>query len=194
MGNTIARCEEAQEQPEEQEVESDQKEEDSSEQSEAGGDDGGEEEEEEEEEPKPDVKVDTAPFDVRFPGTNQARHCYARYNEYHKCIKQKDEEDESCKFYAKAYRAICPGEWVEKGTSSGIWAPGLDGGECQLLASMSSTAQQRAGRSGQGTVNSRSRQATSQQHHLAKALGNWPGGWGMPDPGRPPVSVMAETT
>ncbi|KAK9837618.1 hypothetical protein WJX74_001546 [Apatococcus lobatus] len=142
MGNTVARCEEAQEEPEEQQAESDQEESqdsqdsqdqqgESSQESDAadgGGDDADAEEEEEEEEPKPEVKVDTAPFDVRFPGTNQARHCYARYNEYHKCIATKDEEDDSCKFYAKAYRAICPGEWVEKwneqrdaGTWPGRW-------------------------------------------------------------------------
>ena len=27
----------------------------------------------------------TAPFDARFPTTNQAKNCYTRYNEFHKC-------------------------------------------------------------------------------------------------------------
>ena len=28
--------------------------------------------------------VKTAPMDFRFPTTNQAKHCYTRYNEFHK--------------------------------------------------------------------------------------------------------------
>lgn len=89
----------------------------------------GEGEEEEEEEPAPpEVKVESTPFDVRFPGTNQARHCYTRYNEYHKCAKQNGEDDERCSMFRKAYRSICPGEWVERwneqreeGTWPGRW-------------------------------------------------------------------------
>ena len=42
------------------------------------------EEEEEEEEPAVEIKLETAPHDARFPTTNQARHCYTRYNEFHK--------------------------------------------------------------------------------------------------------------
>ena len=48
----------------------------------------------------------------RFPATNQARNCYTRYNEYYKCIADKDEDSPDCKFYQKAYRSICPSEWV----------------------------------------------------------------------------------
>jgi hypothetical protein len=29
-------------------------------------------------------QVVTAPYDPRFPATNQARHCFVRYNEYYK--------------------------------------------------------------------------------------------------------------
>ncbi|KAH7833032.1 hypothetical protein Vadar_002503 [Vaccinium darrowii] len=29
-------------------------------------------------------EVGTAPYDWRFPTTNQSRHCYSRYLEYHK--------------------------------------------------------------------------------------------------------------
>ncbi|KAK9854479.1 hypothetical protein WJX84_006177 [Apatococcus fuscideae] len=89
---------------------------------------GGGEIEEEEEPAPPEVKVESTPFDVRFPGTNQARHCYTRYNEYHKCAKQNGEEDERCNVFQKAYRSICPGEWVERwneqretGTWPGRW-------------------------------------------------------------------------
>ena len=38
----------------------------------------------EEEEPKMEVVVATAPHDPRFPSTNQARHCYTRYNEFYR--------------------------------------------------------------------------------------------------------------
>ena len=31
-------------------------------------------------------QIETAPFDPRFPQTNQAKHCYTRYNEFHKCV------------------------------------------------------------------------------------------------------------
>ncbi|KAK9861086.1 hypothetical protein WJX84_003553 [Apatococcus fuscideae] len=90
---------------------------------------GGEGEGDEEEEDKPpEVKVESTPFDVRFPGTNQARHCYTRYNEFHKCQKTVGEEDERCNVFQKAYRSICPGEWVERwneqrenGTWPGRW-------------------------------------------------------------------------
>ncbi|CAL5355812.1 unnamed protein product [Camellia sinensis] len=37
--------------------------------------------------PPPSIKVKemgTAPFDWRFPTTNQTSHCYSRYLEYHK--------------------------------------------------------------------------------------------------------------
>jgi hypothetical protein len=30
------------------------------------------------------VQIETAPFDPRFVTTNQAKHCYTRYNEFHK--------------------------------------------------------------------------------------------------------------
>ena len=54
----------------------------------------------------------TVPYDPRFPGNNQARNCYTRYNEYYKCIQDKDPDSADCKFYAKAYRSLCPSEWV----------------------------------------------------------------------------------
>lgn len=36
--------------------------------------------------PRLHVQIETAPFDPRFPQTNQAKHCYTRYNEFHKCV------------------------------------------------------------------------------------------------------------
>ena len=83
------------------------------------GEAGGESEEqpeadEEEEQPSHDISVKTAAYDARFPSYNQARNCYTRYNEYHRCIgvDEKGEEDPECKMYQRAYRSICPMEWV----------------------------------------------------------------------------------
>lgn len=72
------------------------------------------EEEAEDEQPTHDITVKTAAYDARFPSYNQARNCYTRYNEYHRCIgpDDKGEEDPECKMYQKAYRSICPMEWV----------------------------------------------------------------------------------
>ena len=71
-----------------------------------------EEEEQVEEASSEDIVIRTTPFDPRFPQQNQAKHCYTRYNEYHKCAAEKGEEE--CASMAKLYRSICPGEWVEK--------------------------------------------------------------------------------
>ncbi|CAK9213025.1 unnamed protein product [Sphagnum troendelagicum] len=58
--------------------------------------------------------VKTAPMDYRFPTTNQAKHCYTRYNEFHKCAAEKGEDAKECKKYAKYYRSLCPGDWIDK--------------------------------------------------------------------------------
>lgn len=50
----------------------------------AEGEEGEGGEDAEEEEPKMEVVVATAPHDPRFPSTNQARHCYTRYNEFYR--------------------------------------------------------------------------------------------------------------
>lgn len=79
---------------------------------------GGKKEEEAEEEAEaPKVTVDdikTAPMDYRFPTTNQAKHCYTRYNEFHKCVAEKGEDAPECAKYAKYYRSLCPGDWIDK--------------------------------------------------------------------------------
>jgi cytochrome c oxidase subunit 6b len=82
-----------------------------------------EEPEQEEEAASEDIVVKTTPFDPRFPQQNQAKHCYTRYNEYHKCAAENGEEE--CASMAKLYRSICPGEWVEKWNEereNGTWA------------------------------------------------------------------------
>nr|DAD22014.1 TPA_asm: hypothetical protein HUJ06_023477 [Nelumbo nucifera] len=60
----------------------------------------------------PEIKLETAPADFRFPTTNQTRHCFTRYIEYHRCIAAKGEGAPECDKFAKYYRSLCPGEWV----------------------------------------------------------------------------------
>ena len=35
----------------------------------------------------PEVKIETAPFDPRFPNMNQTKHCFTSFLDYHRCIK-----------------------------------------------------------------------------------------------------------
>lgn len=67
-----------------------------------------------EEEEKPEIKLETAPADFRFPTTNQTRHCFTRYIEYHRCIAAKGDDAPECDKFAKYYRSLCPGEWVDR--------------------------------------------------------------------------------
>ncbi|CAN6542788.1 unnamed protein product [Malus baccata var. baccata] len=62
----------------------------------------------------PEIKIETAPADFRFPTTNQTRHCFTRYIEHHRCIAAKGEGAPECDKFAKFYRSLCPGEWVER--------------------------------------------------------------------------------
>ncbi|XP_010916710.1 cytochrome c oxidase subunit 12, mitochondrial [Elaeis guineensis] len=65
-------------------------------------------------EEKPVIKLETAPADFRFPTTNQTRHCFTRYIEYHKCVAAKGEGAPECEKFAKYYRSLCPSEWIER--------------------------------------------------------------------------------
>ncbi|CAN4115485.1 unnamed protein product [Withania somnifera] len=62
----------------------------------------------------PEIKLETAPADFRFPTTNQTRHCFTRYIEYHRCVAAKSEGAPECDKFAKYYRSLCPGEWIDK--------------------------------------------------------------------------------
>ncbi|OIW21344.1 hypothetical protein TanjilG_32484 [Lupinus angustifolius] len=62
----------------------------------------------------PEIKLETAPADFRFPTTNQTRHCFTRYVEYHRCIAAKGEDAPECDRFAKYYRSLCPGEWIDR--------------------------------------------------------------------------------
>ncbi|KAM7252856.1 hypothetical protein ACFE04_025474 [Oxalis oulophora] len=65
-------------------------------------------------EDEPDIKLETAPADFRFPTTNQTRHCFTRYIEFHRCVAAKGEGAPECDKFAKYYRSLCPGEWVDR--------------------------------------------------------------------------------
>ncbi|XAR62135.1 Cytochrome-c oxidase [Bertholletia excelsa] len=73
-----------------------------------------EESEAQEVEDAPAIKIETAPADFRFPTTNQTRHCFTRYVEYHRCLAAKGESAPECNKFAKYYRSLCPGEWIER--------------------------------------------------------------------------------
>ncbi|GMN62781.1 hypothetical protein TIFTF001_031865 [Ficus carica] len=60
------------------------------------------------------IELKTAPADFRFPTTNQTRHCFTRYIEFHRCLVAKGEESGECEKFARYYRSLCPGEWVDK--------------------------------------------------------------------------------
>ncbi|KAK3425819.1 cytochrome c oxidase subunit 6b-1 [Eucalyptus grandis] len=62
----------------------------------------------------PEIKIETAPADFRFPTTNQTRHCFTRYVEYHRCIAAKGEDAQECQKFSKYYRSLCPGEWIDR--------------------------------------------------------------------------------
>mmetsp|Transcript_26825 Transcript_26825/g.39225 ORF Transcript_26825/g.39225 Transcript_26825/m.39225 type:complete len:114 (-) Transcript_26825:179-520(-) len=57
--------------------------------------------------------VRTTPRDPRFPSTNQAPHCWNRYNEWILCLKQTKDED-GCKPLRHLALNICPSIWYEK--------------------------------------------------------------------------------
>ncbi|AWO96451.1 Cytochrome c oxidase subunit VIb isoform 4 [Scophthalmus maximus] len=59
----------------------------------------------------------TAPFDARFPNTNQTRNCYQNYLDYHRCNKAlaaKDQDQTPCQWYMRVYKSLCPMSWVAK--------------------------------------------------------------------------------
>uniref|UniRef100_A0A2N9EMF6 Cytochrome c oxidase subunit n=1 Tax=Fagus sylvatica TaxID=28930 RepID=A0A2N9EMF6_FAGSY len=56
-----------------------------------------------------EIELKTAPADFRFPTTNQTRHCFTRYIEFHRCLAAKGEESGECERFSKYYRSLCPG-------------------------------------------------------------------------------------
>lgn len=56
----------------------------------------------------------TAPFDPRFPNTNQTRYCYQSYLDFHRCQKLKGQNYEPCFYFKRVFESMCPNAWVEK--------------------------------------------------------------------------------
>ncbi|XP_072102286.1 cytochrome c oxidase subunit 6B2 [Mobula birostris] len=59
----------------------------------------------------------TAPFDARFPNTNQTRNCYQNYLDYHRCQKAltaQGKDVSMCEWYNRVYKSLCPRSWVNK--------------------------------------------------------------------------------
>ncbi|XP_037937238.1 cytochrome c oxidase subunit 6B2-like isoform X4 [Teleopsis dalmanni] len=60
------------------------------------------------------MKLETAPFDPRFPNQNQTRYCYQSYLDYHRCQKIRGEAYAPCNYFKKVFNSMCPNAWVEK--------------------------------------------------------------------------------
>ncbi|KAJ1725609.1 Cytochrome c oxidase subunit 6B [Coemansia erecta] len=60
------------------------------------------------------IKIETTPFDARFPNVNQTKRCWQNYYDYTKCVAAKGEDYAPCKQFFKAYNALCPNEWIER--------------------------------------------------------------------------------
>ncbi|XP_063915291.1 cytochrome c oxidase subunit 6B1 isoform X1 [Zophobas morio] len=56
----------------------------------------------------------TAPFDPRFPNTNQTRYCYQSYLDYYRCQKIRGTDYKPCDYFKKVFHSICPNAWIEK--------------------------------------------------------------------------------
>jgi cytochrome c oxidase subunit 6b len=58
--------------------------------------------------------VDTVGFNPRFPNTNQTKHCWANYVEFHKCLRNvnEDKKEAICSKFQRAYTSLCPDAWV----------------------------------------------------------------------------------
>ncbi len=65
------------------------------------------------EDSEPQFKIETAPFDARFPYTNQARNCWQNYCDFHRSVKKKGEDFEPCNWFRRNYSSLCPRKWVE---------------------------------------------------------------------------------
>ena len=58
------------------------------------------------------LKLETAPYDPRFPNTNQSKNCWQNYVDFHKCQRAMGEEHEPCYRFKRVYKILCPSFWV----------------------------------------------------------------------------------
>ncbi|KAI3457222.1 hypothetical protein Pfo_013885 [Paulownia fortunei] len=70
-----------------------------------------------------ELKIASANF--RFPTTNQTRHYFTHYIEFHHCVAAKGEESGDCDKFFKYYRSLCPVEWLTIGEE---WVVAIEGG------------------------------------------------------------------
>lgn len=64
--------------------------------------------------PEKITELKTAPFDPRFPNTNQTRYCYQSYLDFHRCQKARGTDYEPCQYFYRVYNSMCPNSWIEK--------------------------------------------------------------------------------
>lgn len=90
--------------------------------------------------------IKTTPLDPRFPNQNQSQHCWCvgwclcqrmsvlggspdparcvanrtRYNEYVLCLKNNDNDEDSCKKYYQYAASLCPSTWVRSFVGYGV--------------------------------------------------------------------------
>jgi cytochrome c oxidase subunit 6b len=51
-------------------------------------------------------EIKTVPFDPRFPNTNQTRHCYQSYVDYHRCQRIRGENYAPCDYFKKVFKSV----------------------------------------------------------------------------------------
>ncbi|KAJ1853175.1 Cytochrome c oxidase subunit 6B [Coemansia sp. RSA 1822] len=61
-----------------------------------------------------EIKIQTTPFDARFPNVNQTKNCWQNYYDYSKCVAAKGEDFAPCRTFKRSYMALCPNEWIER--------------------------------------------------------------------------------
>ncbi|KAL6069742.1 Cytochrome c oxidase subunit 6B [Balamuthia mandrillaris] len=59
------------------------------------------------------TKVRTPGYNPHFPNTNQSKHCWSLYINYHRCVKLKGENDPECKHFQGAASSMCPTSWTD---------------------------------------------------------------------------------
>ena len=60
-------------------------------------------------------KIKTTPFHNQFLTTNQAPHCWNRYNEWIMCLKTcTGNKEKKCKLLRQLAHSICPDDWMNK--------------------------------------------------------------------------------
>ena len=59
-----------------------------------------------------EVTLKTAPFDPRFPYTNQTKNCWQNFVDFHRCSKKLGEDNENCIYFKRVFTSLCPKAWV----------------------------------------------------------------------------------